>query len=102
MRTCSKILVGAVHNVGVVLCERLTGKMNGKYYASIVGDVSSSFKKTTSPKVKRILADGDPSQNSKVVMSVIQHINGKFFQILARLPDLNPIENLFQKKKKKT
>ena len=48
-----------------------------------------------SPKAKRILVDGDPSQNSIVVMAVIQQINGKFFRILARSPDLNPIENLF-------
>ena len=31
-----KYLVGVGHNVGVVLCERLTGRKNGKYYASIV------------------------------------------------------------------
>ena len=48
-----------------------------------------------SPKAKRILVDGDPSQNYIVVIAVIQQINGKFFRILARSPDLNPIENLF-------
>ena len=48
-----------------------------------------------SPKAKRILVDDDPSQNSKVVMAAIQQINGKFFRIPARSPDLDPIENLF-------
>ena len=48
-----------------------------------------------SPKFKRILVDGDPSQNSKVVIAIIQQVSGKFFWIPARLPNLNPIENLF-------
>ena len=48
-----------------------------------------------SPKVKRILVDGDPSQNFKVVIAIIQQVSGKFFWIPARLPNLNPIKNLF-------
>ena len=48
-----------------------------------------------SPKAKHILVDGDPLQNSKVVMADIQQINGKLLWIPARSSDLNPIENLF-------
>ena len=91
-----KFLVGVGHNAGVVLCERLTGRMNGKYYTSIVRKCfRRALKKTMNPKAKRILVDGDSSQNSKVVMITIQQINGKFLRIPARSPDLNPLENLF-------
>ena len=54
-----------------------------------------------SPKAKRILVDGDPSKNSKVVMAVIQQTNRKFFRIPVRSPDLNPIENLVHLARKK-
>ena len=91
-----KFFVGARHNAAVVLCERLTGRMIRKYYASIVQRCfHRALKKTMSPNAKRIFVDGDHSQNSKLIMAVIQQINGKFFQIPARSPDLNPIENLF-------
>ena len=89
-----KFLVGVGHNAGVVLCECLTGRINGKY--SIVRKCfRRALKKTMSAKAKLILVGGDPSQNSKVVMATIQQINGKFFWIPTRSPDLNPLENLF-------
>ena len=91
-----KFLVGVGHNAGVVLCKRLTGRMNGKYYTSIIRRCfRRALKKMMSPKAKRILVDRDPSQNSKVVMAAIQQINERFFWIPATSPDLDPIENLF-------
>lgn len=92
----AKFLVGIGHNAGVVLCERLTQKMNGRYYASLVHRCfRSAFKKTMSPKAKRVLVDGDPSQNSKRAKKAIARINAKLFKIPPRSPDLNPIENVF-------
>ena len=89
-------------NAGVVLCERSIGRMNRKNYVSIVRRCfRRALKKTMSPKAKPILVDGDPSQNSKVVMADIQQINGKFFRIPARSPDRNPTENLFHLARKK-
>ena len=79
-----------------LLRESLTDRLNGKYYPSVVRRCfCGALEKTMNPKAKRIPADGDPSQNSKVVMTAIQQINRKFFQIPARSPDLNAIENLF-------
>ena len=46
-------------------------------------------------KAKRIRVDGDPAQNSKEIMAVIQKINPTFFRIPARSPDRIPIEYLF-------
>ena len=95
-KTQIKFLVGIAHNKGVVLCEHLNQKMNGKYYASIVRRTfPAAFKKTMSPKAKRVLIDGDPSQNSKKALQAIRRIGARPFKIPARSPDLNPIENLF-------
>ena len=61
-----KFLVGMSYNKGVILCEHMTQRMNGKYYASIVRRAfPDALKKSITPKAKRILMDGDPSQNSK-------------------------------------
>ena len=37
----------------------------------------------------------DPSQTSAVAMQALNNIGGKMQVIRARMPDLNPIENLF-------
>ena len=78
----TKFLVVVRHKAGVVLCERLTSRMNGKYYTSIVWRwFCRALKVSMSPKAKLVLFDGDPLQNSKVVMVPIQQINGKFFRL---------------------
>ena len=91
-----KFLVGIGHNKGVVLCEQILSRMNGSYYASLVRKTfPRALKKTMSPKAKRILIDGDPSQNSNKARIAIRRIGGRTFSIPPRSPDLNPIENLF-------
>jgi len=70
--------------------------MNGTYYASIVRRTyKTAFKKTLNPKAKRVLVDGDPSQNSKLARKALTSIGAIPFSIPPRSPDLNPIENLF-------
>ena len=97
-----KFLVGIGHNAGVVLCERLTKRMDGKYYAALIRRCfRPALRKTMSPKAARILVDGDPSQNSKKALKAVRDINAKYFKIPARSPDLNPIENLFHLVKKR-
>lgn len=44
----------------------------------------------------RFLQDDDPIQNSVVAQKVIGDIGALLFRILARSPDLNPIENIFK------
>ena len=76
--------------------------MNGAYYASLVRrNFPAALKKSCNPKARRILVDGDPSQNSKLAKDAIGRIGGKRFLIPARSPDLNPIENLFHLVRKK-
>ena len=44
----------------------------------------------------RFLQDDDPIQNSVVGQKAIGNIGALLFRILARSPDLNPIENIFK------
>ena len=39
--------------------------------------------------------DNDPSQSSRAAMNALRDVEGKLLKILARSPDLNPIENVF-------
>ncbi len=53
------------------------------------------FERSSNPKGKLFLQDGDPSQNSRKAQEAISQVGGKKFSIPARSPDLNPIENVF-------
>ena len=52
-------------------------------------------------KKKLFLQDGDPSQNSCKARSAWDKIGERKISIPARIPDLNPIENIFHIVKKK-
>lgn len=89
-----KFMVGIAHRKGVIMCEPIKRRMNGSYFSEMIRD------KFPEPlgndnRVKRILQDGDPSQNSKKAMGAFVCIGAVVFEIPARSPDLNPIENLF-------
>ena len=58
-------------------------------------DFASMFKKYPKPKGKLFLQDGNPSQNSCKVRSGWDKRRAQKFLILARSPDLNPIEDIF-------
>ena len=91
-----KFLVGMAHNVGVVLCKELTQPMSGTYYAELVLEAfPTALERTMNARGKRVLLDGDPSQNSRRAKQALDQIGAKVFSIPPRSPDLNPIENLF-------
>ena len=48
---------------------------------------------------RKILQDGCPCQNSRKTFQMMEQQNVAVFAIPARLPDLNPIENLFNQVK---
>ena len=50
---------------------------------------------STNPVNKLVLQDGDPVQQSKQAHQAYDAIGCKIFSILARSPDINPIENNF-------
>ena len=59
------------------------------------------FENSSKPQKKLFLQNGDPSQNSLKAKNAIFDISARMFSILSRIPDTNPIENLFHLMKKK-
>jgi len=53
------------------------------------------------PGKKRFLQDGCPHQNSRVVQKAWKRLGYEVVKIIARSPDLNPIENFFYLVRKK-
>ena len=100
-KTNCQFMVGMTFREGVVLCVPLTRCISGEYFAQIMkNDVKDALVRSKK-KSKRILQDGDPSQNSKKAKDELFHQNIRLFPIPARSPDLNPIENLFNQVRRK-
>ena len=54
-----------------------------------------AFDKNIDSFGRRVLMDGCPLQNSKMALKALEDVGALVFKIPPRLPDLNPIENLF-------
>lgn len=92
----ARFMVAICHGKGVIKCHRYEGKMNGEKFKEFVqGHFPEMFKMGNNSRGKLFLQDGDPSQNSKVVMDAVEKIPCQLFSIPPRSPDLNPIENIF-------
>ena len=97
-----RFIVGISYKNGVVLCEPITERFKGPYFAKMIRrKFPNALRKTNNPQAKRILQDGDPTQNSKKAMKAFKRIGASVFNIPARSPDLNPIENLFNMVRRK-
>ena len=53
-----------------------------------------AFEKSSNPKDKLFLQNGDPSQNSRKANNAMYKVGTKKFNIPARSPDMNLIENV--------
>ena len=82
---------------GVVLCLPLEKIITGDYFAELIRTEIKAVLAASGKMAKRILQDGDPSQNSKKARDELFKQNIRLFSISPRSPDLNPIENLFNK-----
>ena len=86
-------LVAIALNRGVVLAKEYE-HMSGEYFSGFVKrNLSTIF--TAENQQKWFVMDNDPSQRSKVAKKAINDSGATLFEIPARSPDLNPIENLF-------
>ena len=94
-KTYVRFMVGISHSAGVVMCEPLTERMSGEYYAELIKNTFGIAMVKSGKSSRRMLQDGCPSQNSKKTQNEMDRANIKLFKIPARSPDLNPIENLF-------
>ena len=96
------IMAGIAYGKGVIAAEQYFGRINADTFTSFVHEhFASMFKKCPNLKGKLFLQDGDPSQNSCKARSAWDKIGARKFSIPTRIPDLNPIKNIFQIVKKK-
>ena len=65
----------------------------------ILDQFPRTFEKNVNPTAKLFLQDGDPSQNSKTAKQALQAVGAAKFSIPRRSPDINPIENVFNRVK---
>jgi len=91
----ANFMVGISYNCGVVLCEQYFGTVTGNKFAGIVEKSFPEALAKCSSRVKRVLQDGCPRQNSKVAREAFSNVDTLLFKIPPRSPDLNPIENFF-------
>ena len=69
----------------------------GKFCQNSQEGLSKAFRDSINPKNKLFLQDGNPIQNSKKANRAFDAIGCKLFAIPARSPDVNPIENIFNR-----
>ena len=95
-------MAAIAYGKGVIAAEQYFGRISADTLSSFVHEhFASMFKKCPNPKKKIVLQDGDPSQNSCKARSAWDKIGERKISIPARIPDLNPIENIFHIVKKK-
>ena len=93
--------VGISYNKGVVMCKAYTGRMNSERYQDlIVPSIVEGVRKSINPLGKRVLQDNCSIMNQKQVVEKLFEEGIKRFQIPARSPDINCIENVFHKMRK--
>ena len=98
----ANFFVAIAYKKGVILAEQYEGQLNGQSFAEFVREqFPTLFERSSNPKGKLFLQDGDPSQNSRKAQEAMYQIGAKKFSIPARSPDLNPIENVFHNIKSK-
>jgi hypothetical protein len=91
----ANFLVAIAYNKGVILCEQYE-HMDGEFFQEFAMEhFPTAFKKSSNPKGKLFLQDGDPSQNSAKAKKAFAAVGCSIFAIPARSPDFNPIENIF-------
>ena len=95
---CAKFFVAIAYGKGVIMCEHWDPdvKFNGANYKEFVKrHWPAALENSTNPRNKLVLQDGDPVQKSKQAHLAYDAIGCKIFNIPARSPDINPIENIF-------
>ena len=93
-----RLFVAIAYGKGVIMCEQFPPELtfNGVNYRQFVlQHFPLALEKSTNPKQKLVLQDGDPVQKSKQSRLAYDALKCSIFDIPARSPDLNPIENLF-------
>ena len=99
-----RLFVAMAYGKGVIMCEQFPADQifNGVNYRQFVlNHFPLALQKSTNPAQKLVLQDGDPVQKSKQARLAYDAVGCSIFDIPARSPDLNPIENLFHNVRRK-
>ena len=93
LRSATHFVVGVSHGLGMVVCKRYE-VMNADFFSRFIREeLPGVLQRSGKPRV--LLQDNDPSQTSRASREALTSIGATHFEIPARSPDLNPIENLF-------
>ena len=80
-------MVGISYNKGVVLCHNYSGSITGEKMADIVrSSISDAFEKSIGPKVKWVVMDGCPRQNSKAAFKAYDALHAKMMKLPPTFP----------------
>ena len=97
----ANFMVAFAYGKGVIGCHHYEGHWTGETFGDYVKkEFPKLFEKGNSRNGKLFLQDGDPRQNARAAVKVMNEIDCNVFSIPARSPDLNPIENLFHRIRK--
>ena len=69
--------------------------LNGENFAQSVYEKFDTIFDSARKNTRMWIQDGDPSQNSKLAKDAMVAMNAQLLQIPPRIPDINPIENIF-------
>ena len=87
--------VAIAYNKGVVSCKQYNGTLTGEGLLSLSGPIFYELLKEVKILMENFLQDGDPGQVPRCPKNAMDDVGCRMFAIPARLPDLNPIENMF-------
>ena len=93
-----RLFVAIAYGKGVIMCEQFPPdlRFDGVNYRQFVLEhFPLALEKSTNPVQKLVLQDGDPVQKSRQAHLAYDTVRCSIFDIPARSPDLNPIENMF-------
>ena len=95
-------MAAIAYGKGAIVADQYFKRINADTFSSFVREnFAIMFQKSSNPKGKLFLQDGDPSQNSCKARKAWDEEGARKFAIPPRSPDLNPIENVFHIVKKK-
>ena len=91
-----RLFVAIAYGKGVIMCEQFPPdlRFDGVNYRQFVLEhFPLALEKSTNPVQKLVLQDGDPVQKSRQAHLAYDAVRCSIFDIPARSPDSNPIEN---------
>ena len=93
----ANFFVAIAYKKGVVMCKQYPWRVTGERFAKFIENVFPSVFENCDVEMHGSLwlQDGDPRQNAKIAKTSWEKLGTEMYEIPARSPDINPIENIF-------